>query len=63
MNKRNLFTEIVEGFEALVNMRNGQQTLRTHEMEITLSDMTANEPCQADCNRLSTQQPAHPTVR
>jgi hypothetical protein len=63
MNQRNLFAKIVEGFEALVNTRNGQQTLRTHEMEITLPEMTANEPCQSDCNRPSTQQPAHPTVR
>ncbi|MFZ2629201.1 MAG: transcriptional regulator [Rugosibacter sp.] len=34
MKKRNLFTEIAEGFDALKNARAGKQTLRTHEVEI-----------------------------
>ncbi len=34
MKKRNLFTEISEGFEALANERAGKRTLRTHEVSI-----------------------------
>lgn len=30
MNKRNLFAEIAEGFDALANARNAKQTLRTN---------------------------------
>jgi putative transcriptional regulator len=33
MKKRNLFTELTEGFDALVNERVGKQTLRTHVVE------------------------------
>jgi putative transcriptional regulator len=33
MTKRNLFAEITEGFEALVEERAGKRTLRTHEVE------------------------------
>jgi len=34
MKKRNLFTEISEGFEALASERAGKRTLRTHEVSI-----------------------------
>ncbi|MDR1164243.1 MAG: transcriptional regulator [Candidatus Accumulibacter sp.] len=34
MKKRNLFAEIVEGFDALSDARAGKRTLRTHEVEI-----------------------------
>lgn len=34
MNKRNLFAEIAEGFEALAEAREGKRTLRTHEVEM-----------------------------
>ena len=33
MNKRNLFAELAEGFEALEEERAGKRTLRTHEVE------------------------------
>ena len=33
MIKRNLFSEINEGFDALAGARTGKQTLRTHEVE------------------------------
>ena len=34
MNKRNLFTELTEGFEALSEARVSKRTLRTHEVTI-----------------------------
>ena len=34
MKKRNLFTEMKEGFDALANVRNGKQTLRSHEVDL-----------------------------
>lgn len=34
MKKRNLFTEMKEGFDALANARNGKQTLRSHEVDL-----------------------------
>ena len=44
MKKRNLFSEITEGFDALANARAGKQTLRTHEVEINPApDVTAAE--------------------
>jgi putative transcriptional regulator len=32
--KRNLFDELSEGFDALVEQRQGKRTLRTHEVEM-----------------------------
>jgi putative transcriptional regulator len=44
MNKRNLFAEIVEGFDALSNERVGKQTLRTHKLDINpIPEVTADE--------------------
>ena len=34
MEKRNLFAEIAEGFDALASERDGKQTLRTHKVEV-----------------------------
>ena len=34
MNKRNLFAEIAEGFDALANERAGKQTLRMDKVEV-----------------------------
>lgn len=34
MKKRNLFTEMKKGFDALANARNGKQTLRSHEVDL-----------------------------
>ena len=43
-NKRNLFAEIVEGFDALSNERVGKQTLRTHKLDINpIPEVTADE--------------------
>ena len=47
MTKRNLFSEIAEGFGALANERAGQQTLRTHKVELQpLPEVTAEELVQ-----------------
>ena len=44
MNKRNLFAEIAEGFDALANERAGKQTLRTHKVKVQpLPEVTAEE--------------------
>lgn len=32
--KRNLFDELIEGFDALAEQRQGKRTLRTHDVEI-----------------------------
>lgn len=34
MEKKNLFEEIVEGFNGLSDQRAGEQTLRTHKVEM-----------------------------
>ena len=34
MKKRNLYTEIAEGFDAMSNARAGATTPRTHEVEL-----------------------------
>lgn len=33
MNKRNLFAELAEGFDALTEEKTGKRTLRTHEVK------------------------------
>lgn len=44
MKKRNLFTELVEGFDALAEERTGKRTLRTHNVEIQHEpEITAEE--------------------
>ena len=44
MNQRNLFAELVEGFDALEDARVGKQKLRTHEVEIhPVPEVTADE--------------------
>lgn len=44
MKKRNLFAEIADGFDALVDARAGKQTLRTHKVEVQpLAEVTAEE--------------------
>lgn len=44
MKKRNLFAEIVEGFDALSDAREGKQTLRTHEVDThPTPEVTAEE--------------------
>jgi putative transcriptional regulator len=44
MKKRNLFAEIVDGFEALADERAGKLTLRRHEVEIRPApQVTADE--------------------
>lgn len=34
MTKRNLFAELIEGFDALAGARTGKRTLRTHEVQL-----------------------------
>ena len=34
MKKRDLFTELTEGFDALSDARAGEQTLSTHEVNV-----------------------------
>ena len=34
MKKRDLFTELTEGFDALAGARAGEQTLRNHEVNV-----------------------------
>jgi putative transcriptional regulator len=34
MKKRDLFTELTEGFDALSGARTGEQNLRTHEVNV-----------------------------
>ena len=34
MKKRNLYSELIEGFDALAEDRAGKRTLRTHEVEL-----------------------------
>ncbi len=44
MTKRNLFAEIVEGFEALAGERAGKRTLRTHDVEeLPVPEISAEE--------------------
>jgi putative transcriptional regulator len=44
MKKRNLFVELVEGFDALAEERAGKRTLRTHEVELKLApEISADE--------------------
>ena len=44
MNKRNLFAEIAEGFDALADEHAGKRTLRTHEVEaMPAPEITAAE--------------------
>lgn len=44
MKKRNLFSEIAEGLDALAEERAGKRTLRTHEVEaMPAPEVTANE--------------------
>ncbi len=44
MSKRNLFAELVEGFDALAEERTGKRTLRTHKLEAqAVPEVTAEE--------------------
>jgi putative transcriptional regulator len=48
MKKRNLFTELTEGFDALSDARAGEQNLGTHEVNVQpLPDMSAVKPLAA----------------
>ncbi len=44
MKKRNLYSELVEGFDALAEERTGKRTLRTHDVELkTAPEISADE--------------------
>ncbi len=48
MKKRDLFTELTEGFEALSDARAGEQTLGTYEVNVQpVPDMSAVKPLAA----------------
>ena len=48
MKKRDLFTELTEGFDALSDARAGEQTLGTHEVNVQpVPDMSAVKPLDA----------------
>ena len=49
MEKRNLFAEIAEGFDALASERAGKQTLRTHKVEVQPLQRSAlhEKPCKS----------------
>lgn len=41
--KREIFSELVEGFDALAEERQGKVTLRTHKVHLNLAPLTAKE--------------------
>lgn len=44
MKKRNLYSELIEGFDALAEERTGKRTLRTHEVELkSAPEISADE--------------------
>jgi putative transcriptional regulator len=44
MKKRNLYSELVEGFDALAEERTGKRTLRTHDVELkSAPEISADE--------------------
>ena len=44
MKKRNLYSELVEGFDALAEERTGKRTLRTHDVELkSVPEISADE--------------------
>ncbi len=48
MKKRDLFTELTEGFDALSDARAGEQTLGTHEVNVQpVPGMFAVKPLDA----------------
>ncbi|MEA3641145.1 MAG: helix-turn-helix domain-containing protein [Lamprobacter sp.] len=57
MKKRNLFAEIVEGFDALSDARVGKQTLRTHEVDIHPTPEVTAEELLALRKRLNLSRP------
>jgi len=48
--KRNLFSELVEGFDALKSERLGQVTLRTHSVELPLINSAPTLYCFENTN-------------
>ena len=57
MNKRNLFAEITEGFEALAEERTGRKTLRAHEAEWLLAQRANPADIVAVCERFDLSRP------
>lgn len=44
MKKRNLYSELIEGFDALAEERTGKRTLRTHDVELkSAPEISADE--------------------
>jgi putative transcriptional regulator len=57
MIKRNLFAEITEGFEALVEERAGREALCTHEVEWLPAPSVNAAEIIAVCERLDLSRP------
>ncbi len=59
MNKRNLFAEMIDGFDALANVRTGKQTLPIYEVEHSETDVTIDTlqrlECSAGCDSIEIQ--------
>ena len=57
MKKRNLFAEIVEGFDALEEERAGKRTLRTHAVDMKPAPEISPEELLALRERLNLSRP------
>lgn len=57
MSKRNLFSEMTEGFDALAGARAGKQTLRTHEVSLAPAPEVTAEELLALRERLNLSRP------
>ncbi len=57
MSKRNLFSELQEGFEALAQQRAGKKTLRTHKVESHATLNISAEELVALRERLNVSRP------
>jgi putative transcriptional regulator len=57
MSKRNLFSELQEGFEALAQQRAGKKTLRTHKVESQATLNISAEELVALRERLNVSRP------
>ena len=61
MTKRNMFAELVEGFEALAEHREGKRTLRTHKVAAKAIDAIAPDELVRLRERLHLSRPVFAT--
>ena len=57
MTKRNLFTELTEGFDALAAARKGKKTLRTTEVELKPAVEVSADELRAIREKLNLSRP------